>query len=64
MKPTTKHCPRCGCTRLRLYRSINEKQCDRCLHRFDWHLEPGQKPLVGPSRDRYIITGDTHGTKN
>lgn len=60
MKPATKQCPECGCPRLRLFRSINLKQCDECLHEFDWHLAPGQKPLVGPSRDRYIITGDNH----
>ncbi|ASK18429.1 hypothetical protein [Halomonas sp. N3-2A] len=58
MKPTTKQCPRCRCTRLRLFPSMNYKQCDNCLHRFDWHLAEGQRPLVGPSADRYIITGD------
>ena len=58
MKQTTKRCPKCTCTRLRLFRPVSEKQCDECLHRFEWNLDQGQEPLIGPSRDRYIITGD------
>ncbi len=50
---TTKACPRCGGTRLRLYASLNQKQCDNCLEVLPWHLEPGQRPLVGSSRDVY-----------
>lgn len=34
------------------------------LHRFEWSLDPGQEPLIGPSRDRYIISGESHGTKH
>lgn len=52
MKPSTKQCPNCGSNRLRLFRSINEKQCDECLTRFDWLLDEGQEPLIGSSRDR------------
>ena len=51
MRITTKTCPACGCDRLRLFRSLNRKQCDACLEWMTWHLEPGQEPLVGSSRD-------------
>lgn len=47
---STKACPKCGCTVLRLFRTLNYKQCHRCLHSFPWTLDPGQKPLIGPSR--------------
>ncbi len=49
---TTRACPQCGGTRLRLFRSLNYKQCDACLARFPWTLAPGQAPLLGPSHDR------------
>lgn len=51
MKKTTKACHYCGHTVLREYRSLNQKQCDRCHKWMDWHLDPGQAPLVGSSRD-------------
>lgn len=58
MKPTTKQYPECGSTRLREFQSLFYKQCDSCLHKQPWNRDEGQKPLVGSSRDRYIITGD------
>lgn len=54
MKTSTKQCPECGSTVLRLFTSTNKKQCDDCLTWFDWNLEPGQKPLIGSSTDRHI----------
>lgn len=56
MKQTTKACQRCGGSVLREYMSINLKQCHQCGHKMPWHLEPGQKPLIGPSTDRYVVT--------
>lgn len=58
MKATTKACRLCGSDVLRLFRSLNLKQCHECGHRMPWNLEPGQAPLIGPSRDRYIVTGE------
>lgn len=51
MKQTTKTCHRCGGTVLREFRSLNYKQCHDCGLVLPWNLDPGQKPLVGPSRD-------------
>jgi len=51
MKQTTKRCAKCGSDVLRLFTSLNLKQCHECGHKMKWNLEPGQKPLIGPSRD-------------
>lgn len=51
-KVTTKACPHCGSARLRLFRSLNYKQCHQCRAELSWYLAPGQKPLVESSRDR------------
>lgn len=47
---STKSCPACSCTDLVLLRSLNKKICADCKTEFDWFLDPGQKPLQGPSR--------------
>lgn len=52
VKQTTKICEKCGSQRLRLFMSLNMKQCDECLHTMDWYLSDNQKPLVGSSRDK------------
>ncbi|MCK8069496.1 hypothetical protein [Cobetia sp. 1CM21F] len=51
MKTSTKHCPHCGSTALVLYSSTNEKQCGDCHLIFEWTLDEGQPPLVGPARN-------------
>ncbi|MDI4659525.1 MULTISPECIES: hypothetical protein [Cobetia] len=51
MKTSTKHCPHCGSTALVLYSSTNEKQCSDCHLIFEWTLDEGQPPLVGPARN-------------
>lgn len=61
MKPTTKACRLCGSDVLRLFRSLNLKQCHACGHKMPWTCTDGQKPLIGPSQDRYIVTGGQHG---
>ena len=48
-RPSTKACA-CGETRLVLLRSINRKLCPTCRRYIAWRLDPGQKPLIGPSR--------------
>ena len=55
-RETTKVCRECGCTRLRQFPSLRYKQCDECLAILPWELEPGQKPLIGSSRDAYRET--------
>lgn len=47
---TTKRCQKCNGERLRLFASLNYKQCDQCGHKMPWRLDEGQRPLVGPSR--------------
>lgn len=49
---TTKKCPECGNTALARFSSMNLKYCPDCYCWMVWKLEPGQKPLIGPSRDR------------
>lgn len=51
MKETTKVCPNCGSEVLIHYTSTNQKQCADCYSFLPWHLEAGQKPLIGPSRN-------------
>lgn len=47
---TTKKCPNCGNTALGLMRTLNLKFCPDCDTWMEWRLDPGQPPLLGPSR--------------
>lgn len=49
-RESTKSCPQCGNEALGLIRTQQLKFCPDCSCWFPWHLEPGQKPLLGPSR--------------
>jgi len=48
---TTKRCPLCGNARLGLMRTQNRKYCPDCGLWMSWDLDPGQRPLIGPSRE-------------
>lgn len=47
---TTKRCPKCGNTHLGLIRTQFLKFCPDCGTWMEWNLDPGQRPLLGPSR--------------
>lgn len=47
---TTKLCPHCGHDVVVPLRSLNSKICNGCKKEFPWSLDPGQKPLLAPSR--------------
>ena len=32
------------------YRSFNKKVCSCCSQEYDWHLKPGQQPLIKATR--------------
>lgn len=49
---TTKACPQCGGQAIAKFSSLNMKYCGDCGCWFSWELTEGQKPLIGPSRDR------------
>jgi len=53
------HCPDCRAELVAL-RSINAKLCSngKCQQVIDWHLAPGQKPLVGSNRQDRKTTGE------
>jgi DNA-directed RNA polymerase subunit RPC12/RpoP len=44
-----KRCPDCGSPMVDL-RSMNTRLCSGCKTEFDWHLAPGQKPLISNNR--------------
>lgn len=47
-----KRCPDCGEPMTNLP-SLNMRQCATgCKERFDWHLDQGQKSLIGSNRQR------------
>lgn len=63
MRPSTKQCPRCGCTTLVPIRTQNIKLCPDCpsgQKEIPWLLDEGQAP-VGYSVDPEIKT-QTAGT--
>ena len=45
-KKTTKHCPKCGNTKLVLLRSQNIKICPNCNVEIPWLLTEGQKKII------------------
>jgi len=51
MNGETKRCPACGDDKLIRLASLNQKICHTCGHVMVWNLDPGQRPLVGPSRE-------------
>lgn len=57
---TTKLCPYCEHDVVVPLRSLNSKICNGCKQEFPWTLDPGQKPLLAPSRaDRRAPEGDS-----
>lgn len=55
-EPRGKPCPRCGSPLVDL-RTMNRRQCCGCKRYFVWHLDEGQKPLIGSNRqDRIPLT--------
>lgn len=52
-RATTRVCRECGSDVLCVFPSLNLKVCHQCGHKMLWFLEPGQKPLIGSSRDTY-----------
>lgn len=45
-----KTCPKCAAPLVAL-RSLNARICIDCKTEHDWHLAPGQKPLITTNRD-------------
>lgn len=43
---------KCKCEVLVPLRSINKKMCPDCKAKYEWNLDPGQRPLITSSKDR------------